>query len=497
MSLGTYVIHSETSSGTSLPIIDEIDAAEVPVPGGIDDPTIIQVSDAALVPDLLELRQVTQPPKSRIIGFSCRLPRAEDDVSELWELLVGDCDCTSETPTSRYNTELWTELPGRGGFLADPTAFEPEAFGMRKREAASSDPQQFLVLECLAGALDKAGLPPEHCAASGTKSDMLVGVYIGRMNNDAEQMFHETEAGPGTAAGVAGSISAAEASYRFGLVGPSMVVDTACSSALVTLNLGNAALLTKQTDIAGVGGVNWLGNVKVWAALVKAGMVSDRCRPFSLEATGYGRAEGCGIAILAPADFSPKNGAATHAEIVGSAVNSDGRGAVPITKPYGPAQEHCARMAWGDLAAQCRFLEAHGTGTKAGDPVEAGSIAKVFGEASAGDNRTRVGAVKSNMNHLESAAGMAGLAKLLLVLEQGIAPPFGNVHGWRPDISTFDFFQQGLLVNQACDKCWDDHEVQRFGGANSFGFGGTNATVALVRQTQQRASWQEGAWLGS
>jgi polyketide synthase 13 len=295
------------------------------------------------------------------------------------------------------------------------------------------------------------------------------------MNNDYQDMVHESEIQPLFAGGAAKSMLAARVSYTFHLCGPSLVIDTACSSGLVAINAGVKSLTDHSgVDTAVCFGVNLLLGMKVWVSLQQAGMISDRSLPFSKDAKGYGRGEGCGVIILA-AGSSCSSSKDPYASVVGSAVCSDGQSARPITRPASKPQMQCMRQAWGNLLSSCEVVEAHVTGTSAGDPAEGASIAGVFG-----GKHVFVGGAKGNVNHLEGAAGLVGVIKVLQMMRHKTIPP---LRSWSPENSSFDFAKHDLPdPNQTCMQ-WQSLSQRRMAGVNGFGFGGQNAHVALAEAT--------------
>ncbi|MEW6405184.1 MAG: beta-ketoacyl synthase N-terminal-like domain-containing protein, partial [Chloroflexota bacterium] len=417
-----------------------------------------------------------------IIGLSCRFPKAPD-LQAFWELLRNGVDAISEVPAGRWNLdEFYSSDPGTpgkvtsrwGGFLDGIDLFDPQFFGISPREAARMDPQQRLLLEVAWEALENAFIPPTSLA--GTRTGVFVGIssydYSRLQFDDPERI--DAYAGTGNAH----SIAANRLSYVFDLRGPSMAVDTACSSSLVATHLACQSLRNGESDLALAGGVNLILTPELTITFSQARMLSPdgRCKTFDAGADGYVRGEGCGVVILKRLSDAMRDGDTILALIRGSAVNQDGR-SNGLTAPNGLAQQDVIRQALRDADVapqQIGYVEAHGTGTPLGDPIEISSLRAVLdGEGSNG--RVFVGSVKTNIGHLESAAGIAGLIKSVLALQNESIPPHLHLKAVNPYLSLEDSrLEIGTYL-----RPWKRREQPRFAGVSSFGFGGTNAHVIL------------------
>ncbi|MEN9566944.1 MAG: hypothetical protein RLZZ69_2140, partial [Cyanobacteriota bacterium] len=359
---------------------------------------------------------------------------------------------------------------GWGGFIDGVDRFDPQFFGITPREAQSIDPQQRLLLEVSWSALEDAAIANSELAGSNT------GVFIGISSSDYSQLrAHyglEVDAYLGT--GNAHSIAANRLSYLFDLKGPSLAVDTACSSSLVALHLASQSLKSGECDQAIAGGVNLILSPELTQTFAMAGMMAEdgRCKTFDAEADGYVRGEGCGIAILKRLTDAQRDGDRILAIVKGSAINQDGR-SNGLTAPNGLSQQAVMRQALADAnlsPAQVSYIESHGTGTSLGDPIEVNSLKAVLG---AREESCYLGSLKTNIGHLEAAAGIAGLIKAVLCLQQGEIPPNLHFHKLNPLI---DLADSKIEIPQQLQP-WKS-EI-KYAGVSSFGFGGTNAHVVL------------------
>ena len=421
-----------------------------------------------------------------IIGMGCVLPGGIDSPEMLWRFLCEGRDAITAVPPDRWNADLVYDpdpsVPGKavtrwGGFVRDIAAFDPAFFGISPREAAMMDPQQRMLLETAWRALEDAGLRLD--AISGSRT----GVYVGISHSDYHeiQKFGRYEIDVHTSTGGALSIAANRLSHRFDLRGPSLSVDTACSSSLVALDLACTSLSTGECEMALVGGVNAILTPDVTITFSRATMLSPdgRCKAFDSRANGYVRGEGAGVVVLKPVARALADGDRIRAVIRGTAVNQDGR-TTTITVPSLTAQiamlrEACRRSSVDPR--EVRYVEAHGTGTPVGDPIEAEAIGTVFGTPGAIEDRCRFGSIKSNIGHLEPAAGIAGLIKAALCVERGQIPPSLHIETVNPRIPLEDL---GIEVCRQLAP-FPDSVGPRLAAVNSFGFGGTNA-CAVVQQ---------------
>ena len=417
-----------------------------------------------------------------VVGLSCRFPGAPD-ADAFWRLLRDGVDAIREVPPSRWDVdELYDpdpDAPGKmmtrwGGFVDDVDRFDATFFGISPREATEMDPQQRLLLEVAWEALESAGVNPEKLRGSRT------GVFVGVSSNDYSVLQHgdleRVSAYTGT--GNAFSITANRLSYLLDLRGPSMAVDTACSSSLVTVHLAARSLRNHETDLAIVGGVNLILSPELTIALSHARMMSPegRCKTFDASADGYVRGEGCGVVVLKRLSDAVRDNDNILAVIRGSAVNQDGR-SNGLTAPNGLAQQEVIRAALADARVSPEdvdYVEAHGTGTILGDPIEVKSLAEVM-KGRTKEKPCLIGSVKTNIGHLESAAGIAGLIKVVLSLHHGEIPPHLHFKQINPHIPIDELpFEIPTEL-----RPWKTNGKPRLAGVSSFGFGGTNAHVVL------------------
>ncbi|MFN8433384.1 MAG: amino acid adenylation domain-containing protein [Anaerolineales bacterium] len=416
-----------------------------------------------------------------IIGMSCRFPKAANPQA-FWDLLRNGVDAVSEVPADRWDVDAFyssDSASGKvtsrwGGFLENVDLFDTHFFGISPREATRMDPQQRLLLEVSWEALENAFIPPASLAGTRT------GVFVGISSNDYSRLqFDDAEkidAYAGT--GNAHSIAANRLSYFFDLRGPSMAVDTACSSSLVAAHLACQSLQNGESDLGVVGGVNLILTPELTITFSQARMLSPdgRCKTFDASADGYVRGEGCGVIILKRMSDAVRDGDNILALIRGSAVNQDGR-SNGLTAPNGLAQQDVIRQALANAQVephQIGYVEAHGTGTPLGDPIEMASLHAVLDNGQT-NNRVLVGSVKTNIGHLESAAGIAGLIKSVLAMQNEAIPPHLHLKEVNPYLSLEDSrLEIGTYL-----RPWKRRDQPRFAGVSSFGFGGTNAHVIL------------------
>jgi amino acid adenylation domain-containing protein/thioester reductase-like protein len=416
-----------------------------------------------------------------IIGLSCRFPQASNP-GAFWKLLRNGVDAITEVPSNRWDIDAFHSEnpdPGKittryGGFLEHVDLFDPAFFGISPREAARMDPQQRLLLEVSWEALENAFIPPDSLA--GTQTGVFVGIssydYSRLQFNDPEMI--DAYAGTGNAH----SIAANRLSYAFDLRGPSMAVDTACSSSLVATHLACQSLRSGESDLALAGGVNLILTPELTITFSQARMLSPdgHCKTFDASADGYVRGEGCGVVVLKRYSDALRYGDNILALIRSSAVNQDGR-SNGLTAPNGLAQQDVIRRALADAQVapgQIGYVETHGTGTPLGDPIEISSLRTVF-EEDKSNGRTLIGSVKTNIGHLESAAGIAGLIKSVLILQNEAIPPHLHLKEINPYLSLEDSrIEIGTYL-----RPWKRREEPRFANVSSFGFGGTNAHLVL------------------
>ncbi|MFD7864178.1 amino acid adenylation domain-containing protein [Streptomyces sp. NPDC059783] len=424
--------------------------------------------------------------KVAIVGMGCRLPGGASDHRTFWRNLVAGKDCITPTPPDRYDVATlgsrYRDKPGRlvggrGGYIDGFDAFDPAFFGISPREAHHMDPQQRKLLEVAWEALEDGGQRPD--ALAGTN----VGVYVGAFTLDYKILqfadLDFTTLAAHTATGTMMTMVSNRISYCFDFRGPSLSVDTACSSSLVAVHLACQALDNGESDLALAGGTLLHMAPQYTVAETKGGFLSPggRSRTFDAAADGYVRAEGVGLVALKRLDDAVRDGDRIHAVILGSGVNQDGR-TQGITVPSPDAQVDlilrvCAEA--GITPGDLQYMEAHGTSTPVGDPIEANALARALAVGRAPGARAYVGSVKANIGHTESAAGIAGLIKTVLSLKHRVIPPHINLETLNPAIDPAALPYE--IPTRATD--WPDHEGPARAGVNSFGFGGTNAHVVL------------------
>ncbi|WP_374023877.1 polyketide synthase Pks13 [Mycobacterium sp. HNNTM2301] len=425
-----------------------------------------------------------------IVGLSTRLPGDMNTPDETWNALMEGRDAITDLPEGRWAefleeprlAERMAKARTRGGYLKDIKGFDSEFFAVAKTEADNIDPQQRMALELTWEALEHARIP-----ASSLRGKP-VGVYVGVSNNDYSflAVSDPTVAHPYAITGTATSIIANRVSYFYDFRGPSVAVDTACSSSLVAAHQAVQALRNGECDVAVAGGVNALITPVVTLGFDEIGQVlspDGRIKSFSSDADGYTRSEGGGMLVLKRVDDARRDGDQILAVIAGSAVNHDGR-SNGLIAPNQDAQADVLRRAYKDAGIDPRnvdYIEAHGTGTVLGDPIEAEALGRVVGRGRPADRPALLGAVKTNVGHLESAAGAASLAKVVLALQHDKLPPSINFAGPSPYI---DFDAMRLkVVDQATD--WPRYGGYALAGVSSFGFGGANAHL-VVREVLPR-----------
>ena len=415
-----------------------------------------------------------------IIGLSCRFPQAESPQA-FWDLLRNGVDAITEVPSDRWDVDAFhADEPAAGkvttrfgGFLDNVDLFDPAFFGISPREAARMDPQQRLLLEVSWEALENAFIPPSSLA--GTRTGVFVGISsydYSRLQFDDPEMI-DAYAGTGNAH----SIAANRLSYVFDLRGPSMAVDTACSSSLVSAHLACQSLRNGESDLALAGGVNLILTPELTITFSQARMLAPdgHCKTFDASADGYVRGEGCGMIVLKRLSDAQRDGDNILALIRGSAVNQDGR-SNGLTAPNGLAQQDVIRAALNQARVsphQIGYVEAHGTGTPLGDPIEMASLNAVLNDDS--NQRVIVGSVKTNIGHLESAAGIAGLIKVVLAMQNESIPPHLHLKEINPYLS----LEGSRIEIGTYLRPWKRRDAPRFAGVSSFGFGGTNAHIVL------------------
>jgi phthiocerol/phenolphthiocerol synthesis type-I polyketide synthase C len=418
-----------------------------------------------------------------IVGASCRFPGASG-LEAFWELLSSGTDAVTEVDPARWSTRFYYHPnraePGKSytwsaGLLDDVDLFEPAFFGISPREAAQMDPQQRLMLELVWHAAEDAGITTAKLAGSAT------GVYIGASSTDYRDLRLDDPSSADSYFMTGGTLSivANRISYVYDLRGPSLTVDTACSSSLVALHEACEAIRSERIATAIVGGINLLLAPYPFIGFSRASMLSQRGRCFAFDerADGYVRGEGGAAIILKPLRQAVADGDPIRAVIAGTGISSDGR-TIGLSMPSETAQAGLIRSVHaraGVAADDLAFFEMHGTGTPAGDPIEATAVGHALGQGRR--EPLPIGSVKSNIGHLEPASGMAGLLKAALALEHGVVPP--SLHCDRPN-SKIPFDELNLRLVSGVEPI----VAGNFAGINSFGFGGTNAHVLLAAPPQ-------------
>ena len=428
-----------------------------------------------------------------IVGVDCRFPGDAVDPASYWRMLQERQNAVSEIPASRFETadiyDANPETPGKtycrsAGMLRDVEWFDADFFGISPREAICMDPQQRLLLEVAWHALESGGIDPKSLAGSNT------GVFIGLTTNEYSQLYARTvrpcDVSSYVIQGSALNAAAGRISYFLGLHGPSLAIDTACSSSLVAIDRACRSLREGECGLAIVGAANVLAIPESLIAASRAGMLAGdgRVKAFDGGADGFVRGEGCGVVVLKRFRDAEAAGDRVWGVIRGSAVNQDGPSS-GLTVPNGLAQQALLRQALenaGVRAEQVGYVEAHGTGTALGDPIEAEAIGQVYGAGRKESEPLWIGSVKTNLGHLEAAAGMAGLIKVVLGLAEGEIP--AQLH-WRAPSPHIRWSELAVRVVSE-SRAWRKIGGRRIAGVSSFGFSGTNAHVIVEEAPARR-----------
>lgn len=448
----------------------------------------IAVREARAKADSLDLIQA-EP--LAIIGMACRFPGGNDDPEALWSFVRGRGDAVATIPTERFAVDDFAREgnPARiatreAAFLQDIDRFDAQFFGIAPREAAQMDPQQRLLLEVTWEALDDAGQLPERLRGSST------GVFTAVYNHDYLRYQHAAidKLLAYTTSGTAPAIAAGRVAFLLDLRGPAVVIDTACSSSLVAAHIACASLRSRECDLAIVAGAGLILGPETFVSMSKWGMLAPdgRCKTFDARANGFGRGEGCGVMAVKRLADALRDGDRVRAVIRGTAVNQDGR-STDLTAPNGLAQQDVIRRALRNGRVEpcaVTFIEAHGTGTALGDPIEVEALAEVLGAQGPGAAPCALSSVKANIGHLEAAAGIAGLIKATLALEHATIPPQALFETPNPHLA----LEGTRLYVPTQEASWPRAAGPRFAGVSSFGFSGTNAHVVLEEAPQLPAA---------
>ena len=445
---------------------------------------------AALADEFDKASRIAVAEPVAVVGIGCRFPGDVSGPESFWRLLLEGTDAISEVPADRWDADAFYDpdplAPGRmttkwGGFVSDVAGFDADFFGITPREAEAMDPQQRMLLEVAWEALEHAGIPPD--SLGGSRTGVMMGVYYNEYQSLSAQSAEMVSAYTGT--GNAHSVTVGRISYLLGLRGPAVAVDTACSSSLVAVHLACQSLRLRESDLALAGGVNVILRPETQIAISAWGLLSPegRCKTFDAGADGFVRGEGCGVVVLKRLVDAVRDGDRVMAVVRGSAINQDGR-SNGVTAPNALAQHDVISEALraGDVAAgSVEYVESHGTATVLGDPIEFEALAETYGR---GERPCALGSSKTNLGHLEAAAGIAGFIKATMAVQRAYIPPNLHFSQWNPaiDPSPTRFFVPTEPIP------WPADRGPRRAAVSSFGFGGTNAHVVIEQGPEPGAA---------